>query len=574
MKPRKATVKPPPSVERADITRSAAAAVMAAVLFAVAVLYARTAQFPFIQGDDWSLVSQHPVIKQGLTWHGLSWPLTHGLYGIWMPLTALTHMTDVSLFGAWAGGHHLVSVFWHLLAVLAFYAALRALTGARGASLVAAALFAVHPLAVEDVAWVSSRKDLVCGVFFALALLAHGWYARCPGLLRYAAVFFAALLALSGKTSAAPLPAILLLLDAWPLGRFHAEGGAKQAVQRALWLAAEKMPLVLLGMAVSVVTWRAQHALGAVTEKGVPPSAERVAAVGENYVHYLASFFWPFSLSAQHPFPPFVLWKIIGAWGLVAVLSVVVLAFRRKSPWLAVGWFWFLAALVPVVGLLPYGTVPYADRYMYIPGMGLALAVAWTLTELPSGRVPRVVLCAVVVLVLTGFSWGQVGVWRDTWSLYERKMKVYPNDAATFSRAAQWLSEQGDLERATQCDREAVRLAPDMDEYCYNLGTDLVAQHPEEAAQWFEKATRLNPKNGNAWGNLGVAFINLKRPQDALAPLAHAVTLQPTNPVPLVNLGSALLHAGKMKEARVALEQALVLDPQNAAAKANLQQIR
>ncbi len=575
MKPGKSKAKSPPVVERPDdITRIAAVAAMAAVLVAVVVLYARTAQFPFIQGDDWSMVSRHPVIKEGLTWHGLAWSLTHGLYGIWMPLTALTHMTDMNLFGDWAGGHHLVNLFWHLLAVVAFYAALRVLTGARGASLLAAALFAVHPLGVEDVAWVSSRKDLVCGVFFALALLAHAWYARRPGCLRYAVVFVAVLLALAGKTSAAPLPAILLLLDAWPLGRFRANGDAKGFARRALWLLAEKIPLVLLSVAVSVVTWRAQHEVGAITEKGVPPSAERVAGVGVNYVHYLTSFFWPFRLSPQHPFPPFVPWKVIAAWCLVAVLSVVVLAFRRRSPWLAVGWFWFLAALVPVVGFLPYGTVPYADRYMYIPGMGLALAVVWTITALPLRPIPRTSLCAALVLVLTGVSWVQVGIWRGTWSLYEQKMRVYPNDAATYSKAAEWLGQNGDPDRAIKCEREAVRLAPDTEEYCYNLGTALIARNPEEAVQWFEKAVRLNPDYGLAWGNLGVALMNLKRPQDALAPLGEAVRLQPGNAVPLVNLGAALLRTGKREEGRTALEKALALDPQNAAAKANLQLLR
>ncbi len=574
MKSGKSKARIQPAHELRDITPGAAVAGMGAVLFAVVVLYARTARFPFIEGDDWSMVLQHPVVRDGLTWHGLWWAFSNSLYGIWMPLTALTHMADMSLFGDQAGGHHLANMFWHLLSVAAFYAALRGLTGARGASLAATALFAVHPLAVEDVAWVSSRKDLVGGAFFALALLAHGGYARRPGWLRYAAVFMAGLLALLGKTSAAPLPAVLLLLDAWPLGRFGVEGGVKERARRALWLLAEKLPLLAVGAAVSVVTWQAQHAVGAITEKGVPPSTERMASVGGNYVHYLTEYFWPFGLSPQHVFPAFVLWKVTAGWCLVAALSVGVIAFRRRCPWVAVGWFWFLAGLVPVVGLLPYGTVPYADRYMYIPGMGLAVLVAWSVTALPVRAVVRFSLCAVAVLVLSGLAWGQVGVWRDTWSMYERKLKVYPNNAATFARAAQWLSEQGDLERATKYDREAVRLAPEMDEYCYNLGTDLARSNPGEAAQWFEKATRLNPKNGNAWDNLGEALLRLKRPEDAVAPLGEAVRLLPNNPTPLVNLGAALLRLGRGDEARAALEKALVLDPQNAAAKKNLQALR
>ena len=563
-------MKPCPSTDRPDISRIAAAAAMAAVLLLLVILYARTACYPFIEGDDAAMVTQHPVVKLGLSWHGLLWALTHGLYGIWMPLTALTHMTDVSLFGSWAGGHHLTSVLWHVLAVLAFYTALRVLTGVRGASLLAAALLAVHPLCVEDVAWVSSRKDLVCGVFFALALLAHGWYAQRPGLFRYAVVFAMALLALAGKTSAAPIPAVLLLLDAWPLGRFRTGDNAKCSPRRALWLVAEKIPLGLLAVAVMAVTWRAQHEVGAVAETGAPPFVLRVAAMGGCYVHYLAAFFGPFNLSPSYPYPPLVLWKASGSWVLVAALTLGALAARRKAPWLAVGWFWFLAALVPVSGLMPYGTAPYADRYMYLPGMGLCLAAAWTLATLPLGRVLRGALCIALVLILAGVSWGQVGVWRDTWSLFARKMQVCPNDAPTFSKAGEWLLKKGDLDGAIRCYRDAARLAPGNAGYCYNLGSALMDRNPEESVPWLEKATRLNPGDGPAWTNLGCALMNLKRPQDALAPLREGVRIQPNDANARVNLGVALLRTGNREEARAVFGQALALDPLNAAAKSNL----
>ena len=554
--------------------RAATAALLGVLLAATAAVYARTAFFAFIEGDDAAMITGHPVISQGLSLRGVCWSLTHGLYGIWMPATALTHMADISLFGQWAGGHHLTSVFWHGLAVLAFYAALRFMTGARGPSLLAAALFALHPLRVEDVAWISSRKDLVCGTFAALTLLAHAWYARRPSMLRYLALFAAFLLALAGKTSAAPLPAILLLLDAWPLARLRGNAAAAPAARRALWLVAEKIPFALLAAVALAVTWHAQREVGAVIETGAPPPLLRVAAVGERYLHYLLSFLWPFGLSSNYPAAPFAPAKAAAAWALIAILSLAALVPRRRCPWLAVGWFWFLAALVPVVGLLPYGSVPYADRYMYLPGMGLSLAAAWTLAEVPLARTARILLCGGLSALLAGLSWVQVSAWRDTRSLIERKMGVFPDDAPTFSTAGNWFLARGDLEQAIRCYRETVRIAPDSPDYCYNLGAALLEKDAAEAAKWLEKATQRNPGDGAAWTNLGCALLNQNRPQDALAPLREGVRLQPRDANAHVNLGLALLRCGARGEARAVFLRALQLDPQNTAAQTNLQLLR
>jgi len=259
---------------------------------------------------------------------------------------------------------------------------------------------------------------------------------------------------------------------------------------------------------------------------------------------------------------------------LVVVLSLGALAFRRKTPWLAVGWFWFLVTLVPVIGLLPYGASPYADRYMYLPGMGLSLAVAWTLVSLPLDRTLRVSLCAALLLACAGLSGRQVGAWHDNWSLFARKMRVFPNDAPTFSKAGEWLLGQGDLDRAITCYRDAVRLAPDRADYYYNLGSALMDRNPEEAAQWLQKAVKLNPNDGPAWTNLGCALMSLKRLEEALPPLREGVRLQPNDANARVNLGVALLRSGNREEARAAFGEALALDPANAAAKANLGLLR
>jgi tetratricopeptide (TPR) repeat protein len=570
-------MKPDGSTERPDIARAAVAAAMAALLLLLAALYARTAQYPFLQGDDASIVTRQPEVMRGLSWHGVAWAFTHLHFGLWMPVTSLSHMLDVSLFGDWAGGHHLSGVLWHMLAVLAFFGAARALTGRRDAAVVAATLFALHPLRVESVAWVAGRKDLTAGLFFALALWAHVRHARRPGVARYSAVFLAGALAMLGKTSAAVLPGVLLLLDIFPLGRYAAQGGEfRLLARRALVLFAEKLPLVVLALVVIALAWRGEKAIGALVSFDEHPPLAGLAAAAAHYLHYLRVFFLPFGLS-----PAYIDDALAGSaqvtGGGIAIFALVcatALALCRRAPWVTTGWVWFVGALVPVIGLVKFGASPCADRFSYIPSMGLSLAFAWVLTSVPLGRALRVLLYATLALVLASLSWGQVGVWRDTWSLFERKMQVYPDDAPTFSKAGEWLLEKGDAEGAAKCYREAVRIAPDSADNCYNLGSALMERNPEEAAQWLEKAARLNPGDGAAWTNLGCALMNLQRPREALAPLQEGVRLQPKDANARVNLAVALLRAGKREDARAALEQALALDPLNAAARANLESLR
>ncbi len=550
---------------------------VAALLLPVVLIYARTVWFPAIDYDDGPMIFDHPVVKLGLSWEGFSWALTHGLHGIWMPLTALTHMADMSLFGTWAGGHHLTNMFWHALAVLMFYAALRALTGARGLSLLAAALFAAHPLRVEAVAWISSRKDLVCGAGFALSLLTYAWYGRYPSLTRYALLFAAVLLALAGKTSAAPIPAVLLLLDMWPLDRFHNDETGRFPFRRALWLVAEKIPFGLLAITVMVVTWRAQHEVGGAVETGAAPLLQRVAAVGCFYFHYLTGFLWPVGLSPHYPAFAFVLWQVLASWGVVLALSLAALATRRHRPWLTIGWFWFLVTLIPVVGLMPYGNTPLADRYMYLPGMGLSLAAAGILCEVGERLCRRGLaknmggaMAAVLIACLAAVSWWQTGFWRDTHTAFGRVVQLYPNDDLGLARVGDWRFDQGDLEGATKLYLEAIRIRPDCPDWNYNLGSMLVAGDPGRALPFLEEAARLAPGRGDIRTNVGYALLQLKQPAAALLHLEAGARMDAQNPNAQVNLGVALMNLGRAEEARTAFQRALVLDPANAAAQANL----
>jgi len=554
---------------------------IAAVLLLVAAIYARTAAYPFLDYDDGHIVYNHPVVNQGLSWHGLYWSLTHALYGVWMPATAFTHMTDVTLFGQWAGGHHLMSVLWHALGVLAFYVALRALTGARGASLLAAALFAVHPLRVEDVAWVSSRKDIVCGVFFALALLAHARYARRPGPFRYALLLAASLLALAGKTSALALPAVLLLLDAWPLGRFRTAPGVKPFLKRAFRLALEKAPIGMIALAVLAVTWRAQHAEGSIVSADNTASGLNAAEVGVNYVHYFGAFLWPSGLSPHYPFYTLVPWKAAAAWMLLLFLSLVALALRRSRPWLAVGWFWFLVIMVPVIGFVHYGNAPYADRHMYLSGMGLSLALAWSLGEAGErvsccrgGTSARVIAAIVLVLALAGLSWRQTGFWRDGNTVFSRVARLYPDDDLAQAKLGDYRYAGGDLQAAKTHYLNALRVRPNAPDWNYNLGSMLLESDPAAALPLLEKAARLAPDRGDMQTNLGCALLQAKQAAAALPHLEAGARLDPKNPNAHINLGVACMNLGRNGEARAAFGRALALDPANAAARANLKLLK
>ena len=547
----------------------------AVLLLLVVFLYARTAAYPFLNYDDGHIIFNHPVVKQGLHGDGVLWFLAHPLYGIWMPVTALTHMADTSLFGPWAGGHHLASAFWHAMTVLAFYAALRTLTGARGMSLFAAALFAVHPLAVEDVAWLSSRKDLISGLLFAVALIAHARHARRPGLLRYAALLAAVLLAFAGKTTAMPLPAVLLLLDAWPLGRFRTESPAA-FLRSAQTPILEKIPMGLLALAVFAVTLHAQREAGSLPG-GMPPLSARVASVGANGMHYLASWLWPLHLSPHYPRTALSPLSAAAGWGMIALLTAAALLLRRKCPPLTVGWCWFLLALVPVSGLIPYGNAPYADRHMYLPGMGLSLAAAGALTAAASRwkhhtAVRRLLpaFAALPVILLAALAWRQTAFWRNDEAVFTRVMQLHPEDDLAHAKLGDICYARGDLDGAKRHYEEALRLQPGVAEWHYNLGSMLTDTDPAAAAALCEAATRLNPQDGPAWTNLGYALLQLHRTAEAVPPLREGARLQPDNANAHLNLGVALLRLGDRKQARAAFQRALELDPQNAAAKANL----
>ncbi len=449
--------------------------VLAALAAAVFAVFGGVLRHDWIVVDDGAYVYENPVVSRGLTPAGVWHFLGHDHGTNWVPVTALSHMLDVQMYGLRPAGHHATSLFFHMANAVLVVLVLRKLTGAWWRSVIVAALFALHPLRVESVAWIAERKDVLSTFFFLLTLLAYGRWAERPGPRRFVAVFLAVLLALWSKPMAITLPFVLVLLDIWPLGRLAGGPAAWRrkdgAVARPLWgLVAEKWSLFALVAAVTVVTYRMQAMAGAVADGEFFTLGRRVANALINYWRYPLLIAWPARLSPFHPHAAAV---NTGAALAAAAALVVVTAFALKAaprrPWLALGWLWYVGTLVPAVGFVQTGGHAWADRFTYIPCLGLLVAVVWSGHELvvARGRLAQralVALAAVAVVALAVGSARQVRYWQDTVTFGERILEI-SGDNPLAQRVAhrwmgRWLYEQGRVKEAVPHMEIGAGLAP------------------------------------------------------------------------------------------------------------------
>lgn len=536
------------------------------ILALVLAVFGQVWSFDFVSYDDTGMVHENPHVLSGFTWENVRWAFTHGLQGIWMPVTILTYLLDAELFGNWPGGYHLSSVLFHALGAVLLYLALRTMTGDAGRSLFVALVFAIHPLRADSVAWISERKDVLCGLFWFLALLAYAHYARKPRLTRYGLVVLAAALALMSKSMAVTLPFTLLLLDWWPLRRI---AGAK----RAFWLCLEKAPLLALSALGSWAAFATQKSAHAVSSLERLPLGVRTENVIVSYVRYLGHLFWPTRLSVFYPYPMqgYPPWKVIAACAVLALITLVVLAFFRRRR-LAVGWFWYLGTLVPVIGIVQIGAAALANRYTYVPCVGILLMLVWAVPSVAKrGTIVLRGLAAALIGVLSILAWVEVGYYRDTETLFRRAMAVTQDNYLAYQKIGELLAARGEIGEAVRLYREARRLQPGDAESNYNLGSALIQKGDfQEAAMFLSTAVQLDPKYALAQTNLGVALLQLGRADAALFHLAEGVRLDPDGVNARINYGVALLRSGRPREAAEQFRQALRLDPQNRAAQTNL----
>ncbi|MBL8222087.1 MAG: hypothetical protein JNL62_22810, partial [Bryobacterales bacterium] len=378
-----------PANERMLLTMAAFAIVMACIL-----IYAQTASHDFIKLDDTMYLHENPNVRTGLSLENVRWALTSAGYYYWQPLTWISHMIDVQLFGLRAGPHHIVNLIWHCLNAVLLLIALWRLTGCLWRSAIAAALFALHPLRVESVAWVAERKDVLSGFFWMVTLIGYSWYARRPSRRRFHAVTLLFALGLMSKPSVVTLPFVLVLLDYWPLRRWRDFAGCK-----AMLL--EKAPMLWLAAIVSFITFAGQRKMGAVISLDALPIYFRVWNGLLSYARYLGKMIWPVDLGVMYPFGKISPVALTGAILLLSAITVFVWLRRKENGYLIAGWLWFLGAMVPMLGLAQSGTQALADRFTYLPMIGICIAVSWGLAAIALRyRIALPARAAVIGLIL------------------------------------------------------------------------------------------------------------------------------------------------------------------------------
>ncbi|MDY7093135.1 MAG: tetratricopeptide repeat protein [Acidobacteriota bacterium] len=565
-------------------------ALILVLLLAAAVPYLQTLDHDFIKLDDDQYVTANAMVRQGLSGEGVAWAFTSFEAANWHPLTWLSHMLDVELFGLDAGAHHGVSVLLHALNTLLLFWVFLRLFGHRWAAFLIAALFALHPTHVESVAWVSERKDVLSTAFWLLTLLAYLRWVERPSAGRYGALLAAFALGLMAKPMLVTLPFVLLLLDAWPLRRlrgFETAGEAvlpgpasKEALEnKSLWgLVLEKLPLFALTAASSAITLAAQRAGGAVESFEALGLWGRLSNAAVGYLRYLGKLFWPQDLSLYYPLhevPP--VWQALLALVLLAAVTAGAWLWRRQRPWLALGWLWFLGTLVPVVGLVQVGGQAIADRYTYVPSIGLGILLAGALTELAARRPPLrpAVLagCAIVLAVLGWLTFLQAAYWENTFTLFERSIAVTEDNYLLQNNLGAAYTERGQPEKAVPLLEAAVATRPAYSEAHNNLGlAQLRRGQPEKAAASYRRALELEPRRTQVAINLGEALAAAGQLDEATAVLRRAVEegggAQAHN-----NLGSTLAQSGNLAAALEQYRRALELDPDYASAHANRAQV-
>jgi protein O-mannosyl-transferase len=455
------------------------------LLAATLLLYWQCAAHDFIILDDQLYVSMNPDIQQGLSWQGVQWAfsaVSTATTGNWHPVTWLSHMLDIDLFGLDPAGHHLVNVLLHAVNGVLLFLFLSRMTGALWRSAFVAALFALHPLHVESVAWVAERKDVLSTFFWMLTLLCYGAYVKRPGAARYLATFACLAVGLMAKPMLVSLPLIMLALDFWPLGRFQGSGTGGAAGEGSgfsgatFWkLLLEKIPFFGVALLFCGVALYAQNQGGYVPSFLVYPLRFRIYNALLSYCEYLSDFFFPHDLAIFYPFPVLdSLLPVAGALLLLIALSVGALLTLRRHPYLGVGWFWFLVTLLPVIGLVQVGSQSMADRYMYIPLVGVAMAVAWGIPALiPSSLRHPALLKSVAVCSLVacfGLTWRQLTLWRNSQTLLEHTVQVTQRNYFAHFLLGNYLFQQGKYQEALPHFLMTVRIKPDHEPAHYRIG--------------------------------------------------------------------------------------------------------
>lgn len=518
-------------------------------------------QAGFINFDDPLFILENPRIAEGLTWSSFAWAFQANFFHytptaeFWEPLVLITRLMDVSLFGMKAGGHHFTSVLLHVINVLLLYWALFLLTGRQWSSAVVAGLFAVHPLNVEPVAWLSARKDIVCGTFSLLTFVAYAIYACRKNAATYCVLAAACALAAMTKSMTASIPLLLLLLDYWPL---HRTGDWRKLVL-------EKIPLFAISFLVCVLAWDIQRHWGAMHPAELAPLGHRLMNVVINYGLYLSKMFWPVNLSIVYQLQPAIdLREFFASALVVAILTAVAILARKRLPWLFVGWFWFVIAMLPVIGFVPFGSSRISDRYMYVPMIGLLVAAVWSIAEAKWTQRARVPVVALLVLALGLKSHTYSGLWKNSTTIFAHAHELYPGSIIIELQLALGLQEQGNYREAIDAFHRIVESNASDAKSWFGIGKCLDQLHqPRAAVPYLERAVKTDPAFTMAFVELGTAQAESGKPEEALKSFDRAIRLYPLMPDPYYRKVILCARMRRWPEAIESVGQLLRLQPEN-----------
>ena len=567
---------------------------ISALVLLTAAVYWQSAQHGFIRYDDPLYVADNVVVQRGLSWDGLVWAFSTATTGNWHPLTWLSHMLDVQLLGMNPGSHHLVNLLFHLLNTVLLFLVLKQMTDELWCSAFVAALFALHPLHVESVAWIAERKDVLSTFFWLLTMMAYVRYVKSPGIFHYFAIVLFFSLGLMSKPMLVTLPLILLLLDYWPLGRMQemqktppeptptsgmenqrkknrrrpaaprqpSPSRGKRSWQLVFPLVYEKIPLLALSALTGVVALYTQKQGGAMASLSDFALPERIAIAFVSFATYLWKMFWPSGLAFFYPieFPSSLTVLICVLLFCAATAASIRWAGRR--PYLLVGWLWFVITLLPVIGIIKVGEASMADRYTYITLTGPFMVIAWGLRDLTARltfrRVALSCLAAVVVLGMMTLTYTQIRYWRDDESLFRHALSVTRNNHVAHHNLGIYYMDQGNLDEAGHHLRRVLEISPNYPRGLYNWGILMLRQgRVPEALEPLRRATILDAGSHDAYYALGRAYLLLNREHDAIAAFESAIRTGKFRAETCVGITEALTAAGRLDEALQYIYQAL-----------------
>jgi protein O-mannosyl-transferase len=553
------------------------------LVMATLAVYWQVHSFEFVNYDDDYYVYQNRHVQSGLTIENIIWAFTDGtqISNYWIPLTWISHILDFQFYGMNAGGHHLSNLLFHIVNTLILFLVINRMTGYFWQSAFIAALFALHPLHVESVAWISERKDVLSTFFWLLTMLVYTHYAKRPGLSRYFWVLLFFVLGLMAKPMLVTLPFVLLLMDYWPLGRLQlgqasSPDSIKFQKSSASLLIGEKIPLFALTAVISIAAYITQRKGGVVPGMGLDLIKTQTANALVSYVSYIGKMIWPSHLASYYPHTGNLpIWQVVGAGTLLVSLSFFLVRWGRKYPYLPVGWFWYLGTLFPVIGLVKISDFAMADRYTYVPLIGIFIIIACGATELVAKwRHAKIWLAAsstVVLAILMAMTWKQAGYWKNSITLFEHAQKVTINNYLTHTNLGVALYEEGRTEEAIDHYLEVLRMEPEYAKAHYNLGLALNKQgHTDKAIEQYLQALRIKPDYADAHYNLGNALAKQGRTEEAIGHYLEVLRINPDYEKAYNNLGLALDKQGRTEEAIENYLQALGIEPDYVKARYNL----